>query len=435
MRSKHDVFGGLSSGPTAAAVLMLLMSSVAAGQSLQPNSGQALTLSEAIASAVAASPDLVAARAAAAAALGRERQASAIANPAMSFRHERTGSGPLANSQEVIEVEQTLEIGGIRGARTEAARLRREAAEARVRSLRSEVEYTVTVAFAEAVEAERRLALAALIAGSFNEAERAAAERLAAGDIPGFTARRIRLEKNRYSVLHAEAALEHRTARLALLTLLPTKADSSRVLELDVVSMRAATVDFPGDSTAYAVVDARPDIAALALDGRAALADATVARRERRPVPVFAAGAKRETFGDGAAQSGIVAGLRLHLPLWDRRAGAIEASDADARSRNAELASARRQAIREIAESGDALRTAEQQLATMSPQLVEDAAATLRAAQAAYAEGEISLLEWLDASRAYYEVETGLANLRSQYVTRAARLIRARGIIPTPDAR
>ncbi len=414
---------------------MLFMSGEAAGQSLQPDSDQALTLSEAIASAVAASPDLVAAREEVAAARGRERQASARPNPAVSFSHEGTGSGARANSQKILEVEQTLEIGGIRSARTEAARFRREAAEARVRFVRSEVEYAVTVAFAEAVVSERRSALAALVAGSFNEAERAAAERFAAGDIPGFTARRIRLEKNRYAVLHAEAALESRTARLALWTFLPTEADKSRALQLEMVSVPAATVVFPSDSAAYAAVDARPDIAALALDGRAALADATVARRERRPVPVFAAGAKRETSGDGAAQSGIVAGLRLPLPLWDRRAGAIEASDADARRRHAELASARRQAVREIAESEDALRTAERQLATMSPQLVEDAAATLRAAQAAYAEGEISLLEWVDASRAYYEVETGLANLRSQYVIRAARLIRAYGIIPTQDAR
>ncbi len=89
--------------------------------------------------------------------------------------------------------------------------------------------------------------------------------------------------------------------------------------------------------------------------------------------------------------------------------------------------SANRRVQREVAETADALRTAEQQLERLTPQVSADASATLRAAQAAYAEGEISLLEWLDAARAYQEVESGFANLRSEYLSRAAALARALG--------
>ncbi len=436
MHSIHDAFGASSRCIAAMPILLHFMSTAAIGQSpSRPDRGAPLTISEAIASAVAISSDVAAAREAVAAARGRERQAGAIANPTVSYNREQTGSGQLGSSQDVLEIEQAVEIGGARRARIQAARLRREAAGARVTLAESQVAYEVTVAFANAVSAERRAALASLILDSFAEAERVSAQRLKEGDVSGFTARRIRLEKNRYTVLRAEAVLESRTAMLALRTLLPPDIDSSRRLELNLPAVRALIGNHATDSMALSAVESRADIVALTLDSRAALADASLARSERMPVPTIAAGAKRESVGDAASQSGIVAGLRIPLPLWDRRGGNIEASGAESRRRTAELALARRLATREVAEAADALRTSEQQLGTITPQITEDAAATLRAAQAAYAEGEITLLEWLDASRAYHEVEAGFANLRSQYVIRAAALARAMGTILTRDAR
>lgn len=418
----------------ATTVLMHLLGTAAFGQSAQQSGRPPLTLATAIASAVAASPDVATAREAAIAARGRERQAAAIANPTVSYNREQTGSGALANSQDVLELEQPLELGGARGARTLAARFRREAAEVRVRATQSQVAYEATVAYANAVSAERRSKLASLIADSFAEAERVSSKRLNAGDASGFSVRRIRLEKTRYAVLRAEALLESRTAMLQLWSLLPADVDRSRLLELNLPAIRLLIAPNSADSAPLIALNSRPDIAALTLESRATTADANVARRERIPMPVIAAGAKRESVG-GTAQGGIVAGLRFPLPLWDRRAGNVEAYDAEARRWTAELAAARRRAGREIVEASDALRTAEQQLDTMTPQIAEDAAATLRAAQAAYAEGEISLLEWLDANRAYHEVEASFASIRSQYVIRAATLARALGTILTLDAR
>ncbi len=435
MHSTHDAMDAWCR-IAAISILLHFNSTAALGQTpVRPGPGPSLTLSEAIASAVAVSPDILAAREAVAAARGRERQASAVGNPTVSYTREQTGSGSRANSQDVLELEQPLEIGGARGVRTQAARFRREAADARVNVAESQVAYEVAVAFANAVAAERRATLASLIADLFTEAERVSSQRLATGDVSGYTARRIRLERNRYAVLRAEAMLESRAAMLALATLLPPNIDKSRPLELNLPAIRALMAARIADSAASVALESRADIAALTLEGRAAAADASLARRERTPVPVFAAGGKRESVGDAPAQNGFVAGVRLPLPLWDRRAGNVEAFDAEARGRTAEVTSLRRKASREIAEAADALRTAEQQLGAMTPQITEDAAATLRAAQAAYAEGEISLLEWLDATRAYHEVEAGFVNLRSQYVIRAAALMRAAGTMLTQDGK
>jgi len=72
-------------------------------------------------------------------------------------------------------------------------------------------------------------------------------------------------------------------------------------------------------------------------------------------------------------------------------------------------------------------RAAELQLITLRPQLGAEAAAALRAAETAYGEGEITLVEWLDAVRAYQEAEASFAALQAEYIIQRAALERAVG--------
>jgi outer membrane protein TolC len=84
----------------------------------------------------------------------------------------------------------------------------------------------------------------------------------------------------------------------------------------------------------------------------------------------------------------------------------------------------RRRITREVLEAQDALSAVEQQRSLLAPQLGVPAAAALRSAQVAYAEGEITLLEWLDAVRAYHEAESAFANLVAESLIRRATLER-----------
>jgi outer membrane protein TolC len=83
--------------------------------------------------------------------------------------------------------------------------------------------------------------------------------------------------------------------------------------------------------------------------------------------------------------------------------------------------------VREVTEAAESFRAVQDQLRTLSPSLQADAASVLRSAQVAYAEGELTLLEWLETVRAYYETETAIANLRAELIIRAATLERAVG--------
>lgn len=388
-----------------------------------------LTLREARQTARRASPELAAAREAVAAAAARERQARAFPNPTLAYQREQTSEDGASNSQNIASIDQPLEIGGQRRARVAAARLRREAGVARLAAAEVQLDYDVTRAYALAIAADRRAALAETAAGAFDRARTVSETRLTAGDVSGYANRRIRLEAARYGALLAEAQLARRTARLALAALTFPGADSfpslTAILEDSIV---AGPVTVTGDSLQSFALRNRAELRAAILDAEAAAADARLVSRERVPVPVLTAGVKNEEVVGGGELNGFVAGISLPLPLWDRRGAAVDAANADARRRVAEAEVVRRRVGREVAEALDGLRAIEEQLAVLAPQLGAESQRALRAAQVAYAEGEISLVEWLDAVRAYQEAESTFASLRAESLIRRAGLDRAVGI-------
>ena len=399
----------------------------------------ALTLAEARSAARRVSHDLLAAREAVAAARGRERQASAYQNPTFAISREQSSGGGQSNSQNILLLEQPVELGGLRSARRSAAAAHRDAAEARLALAEAQLDYDVTRAYALAVAADRRAALADQATAAFTEALRISERRLAAGDVSGYTHRRLKLEAARYGTLRAEAVLARRSGRLALASLIVASTDSIGAVSpilTDSLPTSAATVR--ADSLLPVALRSRAELRAAAAEVRAAQAESRLATSERTPIPVLSGGVKSErvaaAIGGSQGLKGLVAGVTLPVPLWDRRAGSIEAADAEARRRAAELEGQRRRIAREVAEAYDASRAADAQIAILAPQVGVESRAALRAAQVAYAEGEITLVEWLDAVRAYREAEASFAALQAESTIRRAALERAVGAPLVPSS-
>jgi outer membrane protein, heavy metal efflux system len=402
-----------------------------------------LTLEQARATARQVSPELRAARAALGAAAARERQAGAVPNPILAYGHERTSRGGQTNAQHIAQLEQPLEVGGQRAARRDAARARRAAAEARLAAAEAQLDYDVTRAYALAVSADRRLSLAQQAAEAFTTAERVSERRFAAGDVSGYANRRLRLEAARYASVRARAALERRSARIALAALLTDSSIAPGPLA-DALILTDTTLALPplaeptaptsgprlptDDSLLATALTHRADLRAAALDAAAAAAEARLAARERVPVPVISGGYKTEqAAGAGAGFRGLVAGVSVPLPVWDRRAGAVQAAEAEARRADAGVAAHRRQVAREVAEAAAALRAAEEERTLLAAQVGPATDAAMRAVRVAYGEGEITLVEWLDAVRAYQEAEATYVTLQAEAAIRRAALERAVG--------
>ncbi len=382
-----------------------------------------LTLAEAQARARRASPELAAARAAVAAATGMERQARTIANPSLSFQREATSGSGQENSQSITTIDQPLDLA-VRGARMAAATRRREAAEARLLDTEAQLDLDVARAYAHLMATERRAALAQEAATVFARARRVSDERLAAGDISGYANRRIRLEAARYAALGAEATLAAQSARLALASLLSAEASATSF----ALAPPAASVSaLSADSLVALALTQRGDLRAARLDEAAAEAESRVASRSRIPVPVLTAGIKTEEISGVGDLSGFAAGIVIPLPLWDRRGGLVASATADLQRATAQSELVRRRVVTEVQQASAALLAIDAQLTALTPELGAVASAALRSAEVAYAEGEISLLEWLDAVRAYQEAESAFAALQSESLIRRAALHRAVG--------
>lgn len=427
------------------AAVVPLRTAIAQGVPQAAQSSTALTLHNAIERAHRNQPDLRAAREAVAAAAALERQAAAWQNPTFSWSREHVSRTAGTNAEDILRLEQPVPVGGQRSARREAARLRREVAEARLRAAEVQLGFEVKRAYAVAVAADRRAALATEAAAAFTTARRASEQRLAAGDIAGYVHRRLGLESARYATLRGAAVLDQRAARLSLAALVTATPDSIGSFAAQLVLTDTLPASTPGhvgiavlagnarsaalDSLLVIAFANRPELQAVLLEADAAVAEARLTSRSRVPVPAISAGVKREQI-PGVAEhgSGLVAGVSLPLPLWDRGGGSVGAAEAEARRRTAIAEGVRRQTVREVTEAYEAvLATLEQTSLLQTDVGADDPRLALRAAQAAYAEGEISLVEWLDAVRAYHETLATWATLRAEAAIRFAELERAIG--------
>ncbi len=433
MRTKHFLGSGfrtvILAGLSASAVPVAFLGGQDRARTSATTAAATLTLSDARERARRVSPELTAAREAIAAAAARERQAGAFPNPTLSYQREQTSGDGQTNSQNIASVDQPIELGGTRGARVTLARLRHSAAEARLAMAETQLDFEVTRAYALAVAADRRATLAEGAASAFVSARTVSQTRLVEGDLSGYAHRRIQLEAARYAVLFAEAALARRTARLALASLIASSRDSLRSAELILEdSVALGPVIMADDSLRSLAAGQRAELRVATLEAEAAAAETRLVSRERVPVPTVSAGLKNEQVIGGGDLNGFTAGVSLPLPLWDRRRGTIEAVKAESRRRDAEAEVVRRRIDREVSEAVEAFRAIDQQLSLLGPQLGSESQTALRAAQVAYSEGEISLVEWLDAVRAYQEAEATFASLRAESIIRRAALERAVGV-------
>lgn len=411
----------------AVATVSLLVCSPAGGQ--QGTGSGALTLADARERARATSPLLDTAREAVAAARGQERQAGAFLNPSFTYSHEQTSRGGETNSEAIASVQQPLEIAGQRGLRREASRLRREAAEAQLRTAELALDFEVARAYALALAAERKATHAREVAEAFAGARETSAKRREQGDVSGYEDRRMALEAARYAALRADAERGRRATRSSLATLLAPSPSEAPLLE----GTLEGPLDVPAAGSDLAqmretALERHPAIRSAEQVRRALEVEAQLAQREVVPDPTFALGYKREKMaGVPGSWNGFTAELNVPVPVWDRSGGAVAAAAAKARGSTADLRHVRRRIALDVERAWIDMRAASEQIEAIRPQLGPNSERALRAATAAYKEGEIALVELLDAVRAYFEAESTYADLLADHFIRRAELERAVG--------
>ena len=398
--------------------LWLLFSPIGVLQAQSP-----MGLSAAMQRAREVSPVRRAALAEVTAARAAERQAGAMPNPALSGDLERTTRDDDRSVVTTVRLAQPLDIWGARSARRETAALRRQATEAALAAVEADLDVEVVHAWTGTVAAAQRAALAGRVLAAFDTAIRISAERLGAGDVSGYSHRRLQLEAARYAGWQTEARLQADAARRALAVLVDSAPSPSFRLP---DSLQVAPLAL--DTARFASAAGRPAVQAAAFTAAGAEQAATAVTKERIPIPTVVGGYKAEQMpGDPDTWTGFVAGLSFPLPLWDRRGAARDAAVATGEASRWQAAATQRGAERDLAVALDEVRAVEAQSEQLGRRLGGEARRAIEALQVSWEEGEISLLEWLDGVRAWHEAFDAYVALQAERIVRRANLARAAG--------
>lgn len=309
----------------------------------------------------------------------------AYPNPAVEYRHERAGV------TQFLQFEQSLPLFGVRSVLTRAGVEATAAAEAdrdaRLWLLRAEAQAAV----ARLVSEQNRQEAAEQYVKDVDRLIGILRTREREGEGSKFDRLRAEHELQEARQIVTAAAIAVSDARSRILSMSPPYTSLSRV-----------TQDPPASGTALdaaAIVEqARTSRAELrALDRARARTDleGTAARKTRLPSPTVFAGFKRA--GDGPRhETGGLFGLRVPLPLFDNGSQESARWTAEAVRIDAERAALEASIRSEVSRSLETLSLRE--AAALQAAQANDSE-LLTIAEVSYREGEVGILELLDAVR------------------------------------
>ena len=363
-------------------------------------------------------------------ALGFAKQAGAHPNPVAGVSHEGLSESGLDYSESYFTLSQRLEWPGRRGARTETADMEATALDFRLVAERRRLMFEVKRVFIEAAAAEERAAVVGELRTVFRMAENSGRERFREGDLSGYDARRLRIERARYENLAASVEIELGNARLGLASLILPGAPGP---ELQEIAPTAAPEGAPPsleelEENAAITLALRWRAEMQSAEAQMAAADASVRYLSTFTGPdvTLTGGYKRQSDGF----DGFFLGVNVPLPTFDRRKGDVEAAEASLRAATTWVDLTRRSIANDLRRSLAAYASVSQRVALIRNQLLTGIDDLLRIAQVSYSEGEMSLLELLDAAEAFRESQTMESQLKSEHWIRYYDVERAMGGVP-----
>jgi cobalt-zinc-cadmium efflux system outer membrane protein len=387
------------------------------------SSAAVLTLDAAIARALERSEAVLLAAGGREVAAARLREARAWTNPTLVIDAEDVfGEGQFAGfdaGETTVALQQPLQLGGARGARIRGARAGANLADIDAMLAARELRRDVTIAYAEAVAAERLAALGRERARIGAESLAAVSRRFAAGLESDLQRARAEVETSGLRAAARRASAEVAARRRALAALW---RDEPTVEPLD-----EAWFDRPRSAGAEAVstasdADAHPRLvrARLAVDrARAALEEARAARFGNLQATVGT-----RSFGDQPADGNraMVLGLQVPLPLWDRNVGGIAEARAALAAAELEVERTARELAAEREAAAAERDAAMVEVEGLVSQGLPAAASAARLAAQGYDAGRIPLLERLVAERDLTELRERLERARLDLRRAEARL-------------
>lgn len=326
------------------------------------------------------------------------------------------GAGPLRGKtvDSIARIDQVLERGNKLGLRVDTAKRLEAAVGEDLNDTGRQQLLAVRAAYYDLLAAQEKLATAEDTAQLFGKSVDAAQTRQRAGDLAAAEVSRIRVDALRAQNDARSAQADLSRARLALAYLIGADAQAADIRAVTPWPARGAT-DF---GQIEALVDRRPDVRAAQARVEAADKARELAQAQRtRDVSV---GVQLEHYPNSDTNtqgSGNSVGFSFSVPLFLRHNydGTVARALADWYAARDSLERVRAQALGDVLRARNDLESAAERLNRFETDLLPAAQKSADAAEFAFKNGAISVMDLLDARRTLKAVLIDAANARADH--------------------
>ena len=382
-----------------------------------------LRLADAQALALQRNPDLRIALAAVQSARAAIASADTAPNPVLTLQtmgvNPSTGVGPGSLRSKAVDsairIDQQFERGGKRELRVRNAQLLEQAAREDASDVRRQLKLAVAQAYYDLLAAQEKRDILRDTLALYQQTVDAAERRRKAGDLAGADVARIRVDALRAAndAESAESALLRAQETLALA--LGSLPDPRRLRAIDAWPDLAEIDD---GAVLETIVDARADVRAARARVRAAEEGVRLALSLRtRDVTVGVQAEHYPQNGANAYGTGNSFGIAVQIPLYLRNQyqGEIRNAEAQLDSARESLEKMRMAARSELSRSRDEARVAAAALRRYDAELLPAAERSADAAEYAFKNGAIGVMDALDARRTRRAIRLEAAGARADH--------------------
>jgi len=395
---------------------------------------QVLTIDDAVKAAVDHNLTLLASRANLSVAEARTITARLRPNPVVSASADSldwvgtrfTEANGLGPSEFSLRVDLPFERGGKRALRTQTASFEQEIAQAEFTDAVRRLRLDVMVACVDLLEAKAKLQLARDNLDTFDRLVQVNERRLTSGAIPPVELTRVRVAMLQYRNTERAAELAVTRARVRLMLLLGRTADQPPVDIDGQLSIRPA-INTPDLQTLQQMARrARPDLGALRQEQARSQADLRLQLAQGKVD--YTLGVAFERWR-GVLGSGSSVGLFFSapLPVFNRNQGEIARAAAERTKSATSVAALETDISGEVTTAYQAFQTARRVLQDIEADLLTPSREARETTAYVYQAGATSLLDVLDAQRAFNDTMDTYYTAQADYRRAAITLMTVAG--------
>jgi len=400
---------------------------------------QMLSIDEAVNAAVDHNFNLLAARANLTIAEAQMISARLRPNPVLSASADSldwlgtpfTEANGLGPSQYSIRVDMPFERGGKRELRMQTASFEKQIAEAEFADAVRRLRLDVMVACIDVLEAKAKLQLARDNLNTFERLVQVNQRRLTSGAIPPVELTRVRVAMLQYRNTERAAELAVVQARVRLMPLIGRTADQAPIdVDGELSIMPAANA--PTLATLQQLAkDARPDLNALRQDQARSQADLKLQLAQGKVDYTLGVAFERQR---GALGSGNALGafFSVPLPIFNRNQGEIARAEAQRQKSTTSITALETDVSGEVAAAYQEFETARRVLQDIETDLLTPSREARETTAYVYQAGATSLLDVLDAQRAFNDTMDTYFTAQADYRRAEIKLMTVAGQEVTP---